>query len=444
MSYRTINAPVIRNEYKYTPLNWPVAMSVPCTGYETSLELSPYLSTFLSGYYSSFQDESIRLTDGERLLPKKERNVLVANNRNTSKYCRHFSTYITSNQFRNEFVDTRHICTGPGYYDVGKIRISGILPAWNCDQLNYWFTPVWRDHRPSASELKHAVKRALSDQKLLDILDFSIANTIIEIKDIFRLKNLLDFKGSIAHNVSDKHLGISFGLLPLIGDIKALYDILFNLKTKIEEWNRKAASGKVYRARHKFKWSEHDDYPSFTQASALSLWGRTLGTGILKGTAYDVYRSNINIYYKALPVNPDQYDAIRKRLLGLDDPATIAWNAVPFSFVVDWFINIGSIIESLDANAALIQVQVIDACLSYKQTSYQFVDSNWDMLTGINYYGGNRTTRYEIYERTVLDPATITAMRNDLSISSDSLAWSVPSDNQALLGASLLTQIRRF
>lgn len=444
MSYRTINAPVIRNEYVHTTLEWPVTMVVPCTGQVYSLDVGPNVAPFLSGYYSFFQDESIRLTDEERLLPKKERSVLVANNRNTSKYCRHYSTRISSNRFRNGFADASHTCTGPGFYDMDYIRISGTLPAWNVDQLNYWHTPVWRNHRPSAQEIKRAVKRALSDQELLGMLDFSIANTIIEAKDIFRLKNLLDFSGSIAHNVSDKHLGISFGVLPLIGDIKALYDILVNLRDKIDEWNRKAASGKVYRARHKFKWSERDDYPDSEQVSALSLWGRVIGNGRLSNKAFDVYRSGISIYYKALPVNPDQYDAIRTRLLGLDDPATIAWNAVPFSFVVDWFINIGSIIESLDANAAIVQVKVIDACLTYKQTSYQFIDSNWEMNSGMNHYGGNRTIRFEDFERTVLNPADVIAMRNDLSLSIDGIAWSVPSDNQALLGASLLTQYKRF
>lgn len=35
------------------------------------------------------------------------------------------------------------------------------------------------------------------------------------------------------------------------------------------------------------------------------------------------------------------------RSLGLEDPATIAWELVPFSFVVDWFIPIGTYLEAL-------------------------------------------------------------------------------------------------
>lgn len=33
--------------------------------------------------------------------------------------------------------------------------------------------------------------------------------------------------------------------------------------------------------------------------------------------------------------------------LGFTDPATVAWNLLPLSFVVDWFVNVGQVLESL-------------------------------------------------------------------------------------------------
>lgn len=37
-----------------------------------------------------------------------------------------------------------------------------------------------------------------------------------------------------------------------------------------------------------------------------------------------------------------------KRQLGLEDPLTLAWEVIPYSFVVDWFIPIGSYLENLN------------------------------------------------------------------------------------------------
>ena len=36
------------------------------------------------------------------------------------------------------------------------------------------------------------------------------------------------------------------------------------------------------------------------------------------------------------------------RQLGLADPATVVWELIPYSFVVDWFIPIGSYLENLN------------------------------------------------------------------------------------------------
>lgn len=54
--------------------------------------------------------------------------------------------------------------------------------------------------------------------------------------------------------------------------------------------------------------------------------------------------------------------------LGLTNPASIAWELVPFSFVVDWFIPISTYIQNITAFSGFI---VQDKCLSYKEELYQ-------------------------------------------------------------------------
>lgn len=60
--------------------------------------------------------------------------------------------------------------------------------------------------------------------------------------------------------------------------------------------------------------------------------------------------------------------------LGLTNPASIAWEIVPFSFVVDWFIPISSYIQSLTAFSGYT---IKDKCLSYTERLYcRNIDSN--------------------------------------------------------------------
>jgi len=52
--------------------------------------------------------------------------------------------------------------------------------------------------------------------------------------------------------------------------------------------------------------------------------------------------------------------------MGLINPAEVAWELTPWSFVVDWFIPVGNFLEALTARAG---VTFIDGCSAYKVVS---------------------------------------------------------------------------
>jgi hypothetical protein len=102
--------------------------------------------------------------------------------------------------------------------------------------------------------------------------------------------------------------------------------------------------------------------------------------------------------------------------LGLTNPATIAWELLPFSFVVDWFIPVGSFVDSLDATAGLEFTQGV-SCV--KETE------RWNaVLTDVKYSGSwyqvnwSKSTDEFAFERTVLtgypDRTAILAKRKPL------------------------------
>lgn len=45
--------------------------------------------------------------------------------------------------------------------------------------------------------------------------------------------------------------------------------------------------------------------------------------------------------------------------LGLSNPAVLAWELIPFSFVVDWFVNVGDCLQSLDTSSQISSLEVI-------------------------------------------------------------------------------------
>lgn len=57
------------------------------------------------------------------------------------------------------------------------------------------------------------------------------------------------------------------------------------------------------------------------------------------------------------------------RSLGLENPAGIAWELIPYSFVVDWFIPIGSYLENLSQIPQLNGICVTTAKTEYKCTT---------------------------------------------------------------------------
>lgn len=48
--------------------------------------------------------------------------------------------------------------------------------------------------------------------------------------------------------------------------------------------------------------------------------------------------------------NPNLYEANR---LGLTNPAAVAWEVVPFSFLIDWFVNVGEVIGGYTSELGL-------------------------------------------------------------------------------------------
>lgn len=120
--------------------------------------------------------------------------------------------------------------------------------------------------------------------------------------------------GLRATDISSAHLGMMYGVLPLMGDIYA----------STEAWQAHKVRKRTYRA-------------SATAKRTLTLGNypdndHLVTTTVAVRVGYDVLLS-------------EEISAATS--LGLTDPLGMVWEGIPFSFVIDWFLPIGDYLDRL-------------------------------------------------------------------------------------------------
>jgi hypothetical protein len=88
---------------------------------------------------------------------------------------------------------------------------------------------------------------------------------------------------------------------------------------------------------------------SITKRSGSSR-NRALSTGPNGGLTYDPSKVSSNATFTGVVDNPS---VVSLNEMGLLNPALLAWNMMPFSFVVDWFLPISSVLAAMTVNAGM-------------------------------------------------------------------------------------------
>lgn len=98
------------------------------------------------------------------------------------------------------------------------------------------------------------------------------------------------------------------------------------------------------------KSKSDNQHISLTYSDVIS----TLKGSISRITRYNIYTNT--------------YNGGVMELLGLDVNLSNTWDLIPFSFVVDWFVNLGDILNTIDNSDTLSHVKVYSVCTSNKCT----------------------------------------------------------------------------
>jgi hypothetical protein len=207
--------------------------------------------------------------------------------------------------------------------------------------------------------------------------DASFMNDLIELRQIADLINPLGFrKGWLKRyrkgktpvtrfdqlkSLANFDLWYQFGVKPLIASAQEVTRLLKELPRAIAKL--RAENGKIL-TRH---FSRRMDTITLPTPNATVFTGNGY---VVKQSTYwvesPVYHASMRFKYD-LSRFSDFELAIQAwaQAHGLDKPLRIAWNAIPMSFVVDWFVDIGRWLGSL-TDGSVLPIVVEDFCASTK------------------------------------------------------------------------------
>jgi len=144
-------------------------------------------------------------------------------------------------------------------------------------------------------------------------------------------------------------LAYSYGWMPLLADAKGLLQLAEKGLLNPERGPRFSAAGKVTDQR-RFSVTQMD------QGASNLPFGETL----ISGDTWVVARAQLLLEYKAGATGLNSVG------MGTFDPLLTAWELTPFSFVFDWFVDVGSYLEQL---STLEDVTVLTGFVSILQYS---------------------------------------------------------------------------
>lgn len=233
---------------------------------------------------------------------------------------------------------------------------------------------------------------ALSNMLPSLVADNSLVNFILELKDFRKLASSLFSRNSGLLNtlksafsqedydkplarVSKAYLSYQFAWRPLIRDIQSLYSSLSSLDARIQDViNRADTPQQRYFGTDAIAaqpvsdlWLGNSTAPQGGQGFGSYLNPRIRSRVTSESTAVR-YHATVRYRYPVPPALRTAAGRTKALLdtLGLNRDPSIIWNAIPFSFVIDWFVNVGGFLKGLRTDNVPIKSEILDFCHSVK------------------------------------------------------------------------------
>lgn len=284
--------------------------------------------------------------------------------------------------------------------------------------------PLEASSLPTLADVPTSVQIDAFEHMMPKVNDgLSLVNFILELKD---LRRMFDFKtlerelrygyrkfGILSSSISKRQAGrnrweelknaandflnYSFGWKPFLGDLSKMYKALSGLDTRLSYLERNQGRALT---RHYVKTLDVPEMPCSTRDFLTDIdmynlfWtGGAHNTYGAKASVYrkDTYeyqpRYHATINYSYSLPNYGVWTSIRRKIRGFLDALgvrldpSIVWNAIPYSFVVDWVVDVGSWLRQFSPNDLGLEVVINDASHSVKYQQVSQFTASLPVLT---------------------------------------------------------------
>jgi hypothetical protein len=262
--------------------------------------------------------------------------------------------------------------------------------------------PVEGMHDPYVEETEDqvcpdpAVLDKLIERGLNSILpevkqELSSINSALELRDFASLPRTLRAIRNLVVNPratlrswfrggADGYLQAKFNVMPLLSDIRGLYTAVRNVEKRVNHLVNGA--GQPQRRHFTYSWSEYPDgredsfeyYGLPTSGISYETWNP--GTLWSKYYLTRIVRNNPSVFHVEIEYNYNytQYQREHALLLSLLDEIginldpKIVWNAIPWSFVVDWVLGVSRWLDQFKVSNMEPQINIRRALWSIRRT----------------------------------------------------------------------------
>lgn len=217
------------------------------------------------------------------------------------------------------------------------------------------------------SDLASAFSR-MRPENWNELAPFNLGEFLFELKSVRQLLNMGNFNRlanlhEVATVTAENNLGYNFGVSPFVSDLKKIVNATDNIAAFIKKWNEFAAKGQVIDL-HATMFS-HSDLPPADVEYTHNALGPVEFTVQPEVTCI----AKAHMYIRPKPLPSNAYSKLLLTYTGLDKPHLVVWELLPWSWFIDYFLDIQGFIDSFGGLDSPFEYDVVDAGYSVSEES---------------------------------------------------------------------------